>query len=345
MADPLPVASTPGVYATYPGRAVPGSIPDRVAPDLEPAYHRLAPDADVFYGTFLPVAFNRPGSARWMREGTNFRWSLPAIVRDGLLGALDLANGTHTGEVTPRLAQTFAFGLPMAGIGLAERGSLGMAGALPPKADLPMDVASRMERARAMGFDPDRRLYHGTADNITPGFRSEPARRTTASWAAPVGVWTAESPSVAAEFAAMAAKGRGAPGDSGQNILPLYARRGRTATLRLGKEDLDHEVAATLADAFDNGYDSVRLLNYTTPGGIPGQTTWVFKDPSQLRAPFAAFDPARCTSNDLLAGSAVPAPLAVTASAPEQRTPGFRGPPSLAESLAYWRFMHEPKVY
>ena len=345
MADPFPVGSAPGTYATYPGRAVPGSIPARVAPDLEPTYRRLAPDADVIYGTFFPVAFNRPGSARWMREGTNFRWSLPAIVRDGLLGALDLANGTHTGEVTSRAAQTFAFGLPMVGFGLADRGALGVAGAR-RAAKLPMDRASIDARAKAMGFltqpgtDDLLTVYHGTNREISPGFRLDPPERATTAGSADAGIWASSQPAVAQRHAEAASQRGGT-----QSILPLRARATRVAEIRLDPKMTEMEMKGAIQDAWDTGYDAVRVTNYTMQDGTPAPDNWVFKHPSQLRVPWARFDPTRRNSSDLLAGSAVPVPLAAPASALEQRTPGFRGPPSLAESLAWWRFMNEPKVY
>jgi hypothetical protein len=349
MADPFPVASTPGAYATYSGRVVPGSIPAGVAPDLESAYHRLAPDADVFYGTFLPVAFNRPGSARWMREGTNFRWSLPAIVRDGLLGALDLANGTHSGEVTPRLAQTFAFGLPMAGIGLAERGALGAAGAR-TATSLPRDYASRMARARQMGFNLDLPVYRGMARGADPESFQALSHWEAVRRGLPPGVSVAENPAVASNFAEEAQRSRlglatspnqAPPSDqAGSRVYPLFFRSENPTEYRLPDKPSWGDVWHDVGGLFWDGHDAIRLSNYRMFPELGPQTNWLIRDPNQLRSPFAVFDPARRDSSDLLAGSAVPAPLAVTASAP-----GFRGPPSLAESLAYWRFMREPKVY
>ena len=311
MADPFPTASTPGIYATYPDRVVPDSIPDRVAPDLESAYHRLAPDLDAWYGSLLPFAFNQPGSARWMQEGTNFRWSLPAIVRDGLLGALDLANGMRSGEVTPRAAQTF--------------------------------------------------VYHGTDVPVDfTGFRAIPPWEAIRT-GRPPGVSVAESPAVANRFAEPSQRSRlglsptspppGFPSNParspapGPRVYPLLMRSEKPASLRLSPGDDWGDIWRTVANTFGSGYDAVRLSNYTMFPDLGPQTIWMIRDPAQLRSPFAAFDPARRSSSDLLAGSAVPAPLAVHASVPEQQTPGFRGPPSLAEALAYWRFMHEPKVY
>lgn len=139
----------------------------------------------------------------------------------------------------------------------------------------------------------------------------------------------------------MAAQAPGARQGSGQNILPLWARRGRWANLRLSGDELDHEIAATLFNAWDNGYDSVRLLNYTTPGGVPGQTIWVFKNPNQLRSPFARFDPANKDSSDLLA-----ARTSIPGFRPIPTTPGFRPLPNDQAHLpAFLRMMDEERVY
>lgn len=381
MADPFPVGSTPGQYATYPGRVVPGSIPDRVAPDLEPSYYKLAPDPDVFYGTFFPAAFNRPGSARWMREGTNFRWTLPSVVREGLLGWLDMANDMHTGEVTPRAAEGVMTGLATGGMALGEKGALGAAGTKVPGFRM---LPGAEEQAREMGFFRVPLVYHGTNKIVTPGFSLTPPSRTMTGPTSELGIWAAENPQVAPEYADIAARLAGPREGFGQNIVPLLARSDRRGTVPLTADMTEREVAGALLDAWDNGYDAIRLLNYTTPGGTPGQSTWLFKDPSQLRVPWARFDPARRDSNDLLAGSAAPIPVTAPGFRPQNSQqdaapspvppaiPGFRpqnlqpdaapldgyprpyhrqpppqrtGPPNLAESLAYWRLMNEPKVY
>ena len=77
-------------------------------------------------------------------------------------------------------------------------------------------------------------------------------------------------------------------------------------TLQGGEKN--HEIAATLAQAWDDGYTSVLLKNYTSPGGKKGDIL-VVRDPSQLRSPYAVFDPAKRDSADLLAGFAGWAPL------------------------------------
>jgi len=60
------------------------------------------------------------------------------------------------------------------------------------------------------------------------------------------------------------------------------------------------EIQASLKKAWDEGYDSVMLKNYTSPGGRTG-TVLVVKDLAQLRAPSAKFDPRKRNSSDILA--------------------------------------------
>jgi hypothetical protein len=197
-----------------------------------------------------------------------------------------------------------ALGLIGGGAGFAERGALGAAGGrLARESALPMDEASRMARADAMGFHRSMPLYHGSNTEFT-GFRSVPT--TQAEQAAP-GVSTALNPAVAQEFAESRTTTHG-----GQpKVYPLLHRAERPAVLDLTGQESHHEVVATLRDAFDRGHDAVMLRNYTTPGGIPNQKIVIVRDANQLRSPDAAFDPARRGNSNLLAGiagaSAVPA--------------------------------------
>jgi hypothetical protein len=66
---------------------------------------------------------------------------------------------------------------------------------------------------------------------------------------------------------------------------------------------VESEIRASLLKAWDEGYDSVMLRNFTAPGGRKG-TVLVVKDLAQLRSPFAKFDPRKRGSSDLLAGVA-----------------------------------------
>jgi len=65
----------------------------------------------------------------------------------------------------------------------------------------------------------------------------------------------------------------------------------------------DHEIRASLKEAWDQGHDAVLLRNYTSPSGKSGSVL-VVKDPAQLRSPTAKFDPKKRNSNDLSASIA-----------------------------------------
>ncbi len=302
---------------------------------LAPLFGALAPAPDADYGSLLPVARNRAGSPSWVEKGANLRLALPQIVRDGLLGLVDAMAGTETGELTERGINTLLFGALAGGPAAAPRGAMAAAGARPA---LPMDTESRLARARALGFGRDvPTVYHGTARDFSE-FSAQPGNRTTSGEAARAGTWGAENPEVANAFAELASPAAGSSQGSGQRVLPLWGRAERRAQVRLPESVRDYEVAATLADAWDRGYDAVRLTNYTGPAGHSGEKIWVFKDPNQLRSPHAAFDPAKRDSADLLAGMAAPAPIGFGISPAGQ-------PPSPEEAKAALRRLLSSREY
>lgn len=154
--------------------------------------------------------------------------------------------------------------------------------------------AENLARARAMGFHANMPLYHGTASDIR-AFDLATGGRTSASSVGPMGVSTTGNPELAAEFADRAARS-----GNGQNILPLLHRANRPAQIDLTGQETNHQIAATVAQAWEDGYDAVLIRNYTSPRGTIGQVV-IVKDPAQLRSRFAAFDPSKILSPDLLA--------------------------------------------
>lgn len=171
----------------------------------------------------------------------------------------------------------------------------GGAAARLPKRGLPTDTASRMARAEAMGFR-QMPLYHGTDREFT-AFDLAASGRTSGAAPAQHGVWGAVQPEIADEFAQLAAnKGAGNP-----QTLKLLHRSEKPASVTLTGDEKNHEIAATLAQAWDDGHTSVMLRNYTSPGGKKGDVV-VVRDPAQLRVPTALFDPAKIKSRELLAG-------------------------------------------
>src|SRR5712691_1923830 len=175
-------------------------------------------------------------------------------------------------------------GLPGVPAGAVGSGAGNRIGGSPK---LAMDQASRVARAKEMGFRTDMPLAHGSASEFTA---FDPAQGGATSAAAParMGVWTEVAPfrGIADEFAQTAAQRSG----GNAQIFPLYHRTDKPAVIQLSGDEKNHEIAATLADAWDRGYDAAMLRNYNSPGGKMGDIL-VVRDPSQLRSPFAAFDP------------------------------------------------------
>ena len=174
--------------------------------------------------------------------------------------------------------------------------------------DLPMDTASRMQRAEAMGFDPTDVQYHGTEADITSFIPS-------ASGKMGPGVYTTPSPSKASVFA-----GYPSPYAEGGNVMPLLLRGDYIKR----------------ADAFDlrpeiSGKEGQRILNETLEGmGYAGSKAGergslapeaVTFDPRNVRSLFAAFDPEYKGSN-ILGGAATAAVGAGLLAAPEEAEAG-----------------------
>lgn len=163
------------------------------------------------------------------------------------------------------------------------------------------DEAQRLARANEGGFYLNMPLGHGTAP-LDPFAAFDPARSGATSSSAPAaqGVFAEVRPQsggIADEFAGTAAQRTG----GNPQVMPLVHRADRPGVIQLQGDEQNHEIAATLADAWARGHDAVMLKNYTSPGGKSGDIL-VVKDPAQLRSPYAQFDPAKRDSTDLLAG-------------------------------------------
>jgi hypothetical protein len=229
------------------------------------------------------------------------------MLQEFLAKGMSRLEAQHYAEGLTGLVSMTPFGLPFAANDLeraVDRGSpldvvTSAIGALPP-GRLPMGQAARLARAKEMGFRTNMPLAHGTAAD----FRSfDLSKRGTTSGAAPaqLGVWMevrkAGSSPIADEFAEMAARKTG----SHPSVLSLLHRTDHPAQLTLTGRETNDQIFGTLAKAWDDGHDAVLLKNYTSPGGQKGDIL-VVKDPAQLRAPTAKFDPAKRDKNDLLAG-------------------------------------------
>jgi hypothetical protein len=155
-----------------------------------------------------------------------------------------------------------------------------------------MDTASRMARAKEMGFRTDMPLYHGSGAQ----FSSARAVPTNSAGMESPGVSLALDPEVANEFAAA----RGSEKTNPQ-VYKLLHRAERPASLTLDGSETHGQVVDALRSAFEAGHDAVMIKNYTSPGGISEQRIIIVRDENQLRSPNAAFDPARKFDPYLLA--------------------------------------------
>ena len=221
-----------------------------------------------------------------------------------------------------------------------------------------------MDRAKAMGFDVDRPVYHGTNANID---EFDLARSGEASGAEQYGsgVYTATNPQIASGYAD--------PRKEGGNVMPLLSRANNLLDSEQEKQltktqirqfltkspnlddalwnygDVGYEgKGRVLNEAINSVYDyqDDKLLNSLHPiandfySGEPqafndvaakvlkkdgvnvgfenGERFVIPWDPKLLRSKFAAFDPRRKESRDLLASLLLPATALGYGMMPEQ---------------------------
>ena len=150
----------------------------------------------------------------------------------------------------------------------------------PEIADLPMDNASRMARADEMGFDTSRPVYHGTATDFDA---FDPDRAIGTNY------WSTTD-KAAIEGGEVGAEGKGL-------IKEMYQRIENPA----GWEEYDK---FGIDELISRGYDGLALPD------SDGNITYSAFNTNQYRDVNAAFDPAKRSSSNLLAGTAAATPIA-----------------------------------
>ena len=140
---------------------------------------------------------------------------------------------------------------------------------------LDMDTPSRMARAKEQGFDTDKKVYHGTADDFDA---FDPDRAIGTQF------WSTTN-KAEIESGDVGAQGSGV-------IKEMYHRIKNPA----GWDEYDK---FGVDELISKGYDGLKL-----PDG-KGDYTYVAFDPSQYRSVDAAFDPAKISSSNLLASNPV----------------------------------------
>jgi hypothetical protein len=176
-----------------------------------------------------------------------------------------------------------------------KNGLLSVAGLLPMVAGASAGAtAKRMASAKEMGMRTGMPLYHGTNKDFH-AFDLSRGGDVSGSPVGALGVSLAIDPETAGEFARLA-------GDEGANIMKVFHRADKPATIRLEGNETNLEIAGAVKDAWDAGYDSLKFTNYTTPGGKKGQQFILVRSPNQVRSVNAQFDPKNKDSSNLLAG-------------------------------------------
>ena len=172
--------------------------------------------------------------------------------------------------------------------------------------DLPMDRASRMERARKQGYDPDDIQYHGTQADIQEFIPSEYG-------ALGPGVYTTPSAELADMYADL---------EEGSAIYPLLTRKG-SGTIGFDEYQARNPDAAimdmpeinyNLRNVDDiTGVEDFTSSNLRSVGDVPIRNTF---DERDIRSVNAAFDPQYKGAN-ILGGTAATAVGAGALMAPE----------------------------
>jgi hypothetical protein len=210
-------------------------------------------------------------------------------------------SGGRLGELASFITSNMAMGGPA--------GTLGAGPSMARKASaLPMDEASRMARAAKQGYHTD--LYHGTGSDISA---FERGRR---------GLYATDRPEIADIYARMSEPGIGRDvraeiANAGPNVMPLKLRGDVLEISDMGPTgngwSTDNLAAALGVDmgggrmrhrdlmniAKERGYTAVKIKDMQDLGGQQDQ--WSILDPAAIRSRFAAFDPAKRNSTDLLA--------------------------------------------
>jgi hypothetical protein len=197
---------------------------------------------------------------------------------------------------------------------------------------LPMDFASRMERARAQGYDTSRVFYHGTG-RAFPEFSLAEAGSGGNAGLKERGVFLSSSPAVSDSYLGGVYMNAAAPdairdglapmGDGvgrwyspGSQVLPVHLRNLDDYTVwdMGGAGYRPDDMRDILRDARKDGAPGVLLENIRDPGLMnatgplgssraPSTTAVAFR-PNDIRSVFANFDPRLVRSKNFLASGA-----------------------------------------
>jgi len=157
--------------------------------------------------------------------------------------------------------------------------------------DMPMDKASRMARAKGMGFS-DENLYHGTMKDFQSFSKdTDKVELNFGENQFNLGHFLTNDPRYAGQYAVPAYNGQ--PG--GPNVMPVRARANLAQKDRALIDDIETnwngDQSASLVDKLSkNGFGGIDFGAVRYKGQTPTTEVSIF-DPTNIRSQFARFDP------------------------------------------------------
>lgn len=291
-----------GLLSLYGGNAMKGMAGARGAAKAALRADMEAPRA-VSYSNAFDEAFNNPAMLRQMDDIKHAQ--LNEQARNLYGRGIDELTGSQE-------AQLRGWSDPAL---LSDTGKPNPVGSALSGHGLPMDQASRMARAKEMGFDTDTTWYHGTRAGEFPEF--DPSRANSSSkTGVPDGAMVfTSSPENASTYAATK---QGMWGDQisyepGASVIPVMldgrtldmvvdAKGANWRDIQYNGQFYDANELAQLAK--DLEYEGLLIRNVVdskiSAGFAPADTYFKFS-PEGIRSVNAAFDPAKADSANLLA--------------------------------------------
>jgi hypothetical protein len=166
-----------------------------------------------------------------------------------------------------------------------------------PSSHLPMDDASRLDRAKELGFDVEKTWYHGTGADSIESFDLGKSGSMHHGGHPPSVLFTPDE-GRANWYRENSARKTGQSG----HVVRAHIRPGNQTILDASDPNVAENLRARLAAARDGGSDSVILRNHRDtplPDGTYPDELFVF-NPKDIRSVDAAFDPAKSDSANLL---------------------------------------------
>lgn len=204
-------------------------------------------------------------------------------------------NATTGAEVLPVIGD--ALGADELGRAIKEGDAAGIGlGALSMVPVVGEVGVKKLNKAEFLKEFMDMPLFHGTNKDLKE-FDLSLGGSVSKSPVGKLGISVTPDIEIAKEYAKLSAENGGNP-----TVLELVHRAKSPAMIELDGTERNLEMAATVSQAWDDGYDAIMLKNYKTPGSKKLGTVIIVKEPNQLRKKGAKFDPDKKFSPELLAG-------------------------------------------